>query len=379
MDSWSWLLRVLTCTDGTTDGKQPNGQTPSPVDIVDAADVKQVERQSSRPQAPRVRGHRFSKEATIAECAISPRSTLNSEPPHAILRAPQEHAPHVLVLDPGSGEACLALQQVASCHVHLAVGPSFDQPVKRYPPHWRSMAGVKLTEADAEADATADAASTPGSGAASWPGISDLRGVAHPRNLATWASVIYDGDGFLAVNLSATGCDRGTARLEASPTSLPASGFSCLICGSRGGEVTLPALWRLGCRLPAVCINGGCARREAAWTWPPHVPVVLVTGGRDLICNEFHRQEDGDAAYLDRLWQSVPQPNRATTAILHLPSMSHRPNAATLRAVLPSVISYAAAGLAESSKPSAAAFGFPAPAPTCILVTAACPHGEALV
>lgn len=61
-----------------------------------------------------------------------------------------------------------------------------------------------------------------------------------------------------------------------------AAGFDCLVCGSRGGQVTLPALWRLGCRLPCVVLNGGCAREEAAWVWPTGVSVVLLTGGDDF-------------------------------------------------------------------------------------------------
>ena len=58
--------------------------------------------------------------------------------------------------------------------------------------------------------------------------------------------------------------------------------IACLVCGSRGGQVTLPALWRLGCRLPVVVVNGGCCRAEVAWVWPEGVPVVLVTGGHDF-------------------------------------------------------------------------------------------------
>jgi len=44
--------------------------------------------------------------------------------------------------------------------------------------------------------------------------------------------------------------------------------FDCLVCGSRGGQVTLPALWLLGLRMPAVVVNAGCVRAEVAWAWP---------------------------------------------------------------------------------------------------------------
>lgn len=262
-------------------------------------------------------------------------------------------------------------------HVHLAVGPDFDLPVKRYPPHWRKMVGVKLTEAEAADDAAADALSR-NDGRAAWPSISDLRGSAHPRNLATWASTVYDAASNVlrAVDLSATRSDRTSAR-HLPPTPCPASQLHCVVCGSRGGEVTLPALWLLGCRLPAVVINGGCAREAAAWLWPAGVPVVLLTGGQDKINNEDWQRPGGDATYVARLWKAVPEANKPTTALLHMPLMRHRPDVVTLGEVLPPLVRYAASGLAEASKPTSDCLSMLA-AP-CTLVTCAHPEGEVLV
>ena len=66
--------------------------------------------------------------------------------------------------------------------------------------------------------------------------------------------------------------------------------------------MTLPALWLLGCRLPCVVINAGCAREPAGWLWPTGVVVVLVTGGRDKICNEYARWPEERAR---GLWSGI--------------------------------------------------------------------------
>ena len=245
---------------------------------------------TTRAVSKRIRGHRFSKEIDERE-EVEKRAWMEAASPlrvatpmrtfdHFCLEPPPADAPRVLLLDPGSGEACGALLQLQQYHVALAAGPEYDQPVKRYPPHWKSMAGVKLTEAEAAADSHEAAALRKRMQCtASWPSFSDLRGSAYPLNLATWASTIFEADRetFRAVEITSIGCDRTAAR-HLAPTAGPVSAYSCLICGSRAGEVTLPALWLLGCRLPAVVINGGCAREAATWLWPPDVPVVLLTG-----------------------------------------------------------------------------------------------------
>lgn len=336
-----------------------------------------------------MRGHRFSRDNMLMSTPIelnarTRSSALNNRSPPTSPRSsvappviavptgpPPSGAPRVYVLDPGSGETCKALR--ASMHIHLAVGPEYDVQVKRYPPNWRSMVGVKLTQAEAEADAKQVETGV----RSAWPSVHDLCGSAHPRNLATWASTLFDAEAscLRAVDLSATGTDRtGARRVQAS--AMATASFGCIVCGSRGGEVTLPALWLLGCRLPSLVINGGCAREKAAWLWPAGVCVVLLTGGRDKINNEYHGQQGGDEAYIESLWRAIPPPNRPTTAILHLPLMGHRPDAETLHAVLPPLVAYVTAGLAHEAKPTADSLGGVLPS---LLFTADCPDGEWLI
>lgn len=212
-------------------------------------------RRSPRPEHPRVRGHRFSRDRgsgdiedeaeEILSNPHSPRSSKSNPTPSDFdlngLVPPPEGAPSVYLLDPGSGEACPALQWARCAHVHLAVDADFDQPVKRYPPHWKSMAGVKLTEGEANEDAAAHARVLASASRSAWPSTSDLRGPAHPRNLATWASTFYTSGQLSSVDCSATGCTRQEARgSRVARTLRPTADFICLVCGSRGGEVTLP-------------------------------------------------------------------------------------------------------------------------------------------
>lgn len=204
-----------------------------------------------RLEDPPVLGHRFSSSRSSSLCLVV---KANSPPgsPGEIQREfaplasalPPPMAPRVCVLDPGSGESCNALQGMV--HLHLAVSPEYDLQVKRYPPGWKSMTGVKLTEREVEA-----ASKVVSTGVRSaWPSFEDLRGPAHPRNLATWASVIFDAERnqLRSVDLSSTGCDRWAARGIAA-ISRPTSDFECLICGSRGGEVLSDSVARRGCKL----------------------------------------------------------------------------------------------------------------------------------
>ena len=85
---------------------------------------------------------------------------------------------------------------------------------------------------------------------------------------------------------------------------------------------------------------------------------------------------EADLAYRRELWAAVPPASRATTAILHLPRMTHRPDAHTLCEVLPSLISWAASGLSPDLRPSAKSLGGLTP---CTLVTADHPEGEVLI
>ena len=73
----------------------------------------------------------------------------------------------------------------------------------------------------------------------------------------------------------------------------------------------------------------------------------------------------------------MPRESKRTTAILHLPSMRHRPAAATLREVLPCLVAWAASGLAHERRPSVKTLGDNAP--RCLLVTEEHPEGEVVV
>ena len=209
--------------------------------------------------------------------------------------------PPVLVIAPGSGHCGRALRR--SHGLYIAADPLYDIHGRRYPPGWVHMHGVALSEHEAEAS-----------------GI-DVNQIgfarASPRNLATWASCLFDPEArtiaCVDVSLldsikplpldSGNGGGGGSGSGEWAAATVAAAeavsqlqhddavqlvrpvaeaAIACLVCGSRGGQVTLPALWRLGCRLPVVVVNGGCCRAEVAWAWPEGVPVVLVTGGHDF-------------------------------------------------------------------------------------------------
>ena len=307
---------------------------------------------------------------------------------------PSGEPTRVYLLAPGSGESGKALEASRAHSVHLAVGKAYDVAGRRYPPAWATMRGVALDEAKAAAN-----------------GIESIQpgfGSASAQNLATWASKLYDPQarklvGIDLSEISKRGAasssgennhgdgdgDDGEGVLERDAAefmvAVDEASFRCLVCGSRGGQVTLPALWLLGCRLPAVVANGGCCRPEIADLWPSGVPLVLITGGLD----SFNEQRlapglwdaESDAAYRAELWAAVPEANLPTTAILHLPHMGHAFDEPTLRAVLPLAVEYASSDAAGAAPAvdglSLCAAGLPE-GETCIIVTAEKPDGEVL-
>mmetsp|Transcript_290 Transcript_290/g.570 ORF Transcript_290/g.570 Transcript_290/m.570 type:complete len:537 (+) Transcript_290:1-1611(+) len=104
------------------------------------------------------------------------------------------------------------------------------------------------------------------------------------------------------------------------------SSSSCLIFGSRGGQVVLPALWRaFGSSLPpALVINGGCAMSmlpdRGWWHWPDGAISFLLMGGKDYFRGKFSNEQ-----HLRDAMGSVPKCN-STTAILYIDQMSHTPH-----------------------------------------------------
>ena len=129
-----------------------------------------------RPTEPRIRGHRFSGSRTSSYSAPPPaalpqsprdsrESTADDEVP-AAPPVPPPDAPRVLLLDPGSGDACEALQ--GCCRVYLAVDPSYDIQAAALPrpPHSLSTAAPPcLTHAlHTAATDTGDSAVSPAPG-----------------------------------------------------------------------------------------------------------------------------------------------------------------------------------------------------------------------
>ena len=299
---------------------------------------------------------------------------MHASPPKADAAPPASPPPRrVWLLAPGSGQLCGALLRLRH-RVLFAVGSSYDVNGRRYPDAWDSMSGVALHEADAE---------------------ETLK--CHRRNLATLAGAVYDAAAsrIKAVDVSqqlekrapaahdepagrsSAWFDRHLAWEEDQPVeafqawfdATGARGVDCLVCGSRGGQVTLPALWLLGCRLPAIVVNGGCSRPELAWAWPAGVPVVLLVGGRDFFAGDERGDMEG---YLERLWRGVPDESRGSTAIYYCPQMGHTPWGAMLEELLPMLVRYCCSGLAHDARPR---LGFEQ---NCFLATAGCPEGECL-
>lgn len=285
---------------------------------------------------------------------------------------------HIIVLAPGGDAATRALTSTPE-HIYLASDQRYDQRGMRYPAGWASMQGVALV--DHEEHGPDGVPPSPGGQRASG------------KNLATWASVLLDVDAMtlrcadLTRSLRGSGstldellfssssvddnADASAAPLARHTRHHPLTKLDCLVCGSRGGQVTLLALWARGLRLPAVVINGGCARAKVAWMWPAGVPVVLLTCGRDFF-NEHKLKLDGDKVYVHELWASVPPASKAHTAIVHLPLSEHHLADEVLRTLLPACVRYAASGLDASAKPTAQ--GLPIDEPL-LLVTHECPDG----
>jgi len=110
----------------------------------------------------------------------------------------------------------------------------------------------------------------------------------------------------------------------------------CLVLGSRGGQVVLPALWaaRGNNVPPAVVINGGCAREDlpAVPAWPDQAVTFMLIGGKDYFRGQYKLDE-----YLTNTMHNVPR-NNTTTAILLVNDMVHMPQTAMLDSILKHLI-----------------------------------------
>jgi len=111
---------------------------------------------------------------------------------------------------------------------------------------------------------------------------------------------------------------------------------SCLIFGSRGGQIVLPALWKArgGDVPPAVVMNGGCAMKlPEPVHWPSSAVTFLLLGGRDYFRGSFTPVQ-----YIADARSRVPRSN-STTAILLVDEMDHMPQTEMLTAIIHLMIS----------------------------------------
>jgi len=111
---------------------------------------------------------------------------------------------------------------------------------------------------------------------------------------------------------------------------------SCLVVGSRGGQVVLPRLWqKRGSDVPpAVVINGGIAMRlPTDVQWPESAVTFLLLGG-----NDYFKMNFSPLQYLADARSRVP-PNNCTTAILLVNEMSHMPDTRMLMAIMHLMVS----------------------------------------
>jgi len=123
----------------------------------------------------------------------------------------------------------------------------------------------------------------------------------------------------------------------------------CLVLGSRGGQVVLPALWaaRGNSVPPSVVINGGCARDDlpAVPAWPDQAVTFLLIGGKDYFRGQLKIDE-----YLNSTMRNVPRQN-TTTAILLVNDMVHMPQTSMLDSILRHLIMAAVSWKASSVPP----------------------------
>jgi hypothetical protein len=88
-----------------------------------------------------------------------------------------------------------------------------------------------------------------------------------------------------------------------------------LIFGSRGGQVILPKLWKLGFDLPAIVINAGCARSEVR---PPNPGKNLAL----ISCSDDYFETKNPA--LVNGW-IINNKRQDTAKVYVLPGQSHMP------------------------------------------------------
>tara|TARA_Y100000768_G_scaffold379105_1_gene354373 strand:- start:12642 stop:13325 length:684 start_codon:yes stop_codon:yes gene_type:complete len=100
-----------------------------------------------------------------------------------------------------------------------------------------------------------------------------------------------------------------------------------ILCGSRGGQVTLPTLWLHGYTYPSVVINGDIIahyRLIKQFKYPDNLKIVLLVGKKDYFKN-----------YASILKDAPKQPG---VFIVRDPLMEHFPDSTRLYKMLPAMI-----------------------------------------
>ena len=90
-----------------------------------------------------------------------------------------------------------------------------------------------------------------------------------------------------------------------------------IVCGSRGGQVTLPALWRLFDQLdlkcpPCIVMNSGVVNTVVKW--PENKPIILLSFGKDY----FNTKDPNIVLHYAKQQKSFGY-------VIHIPNDSHEP------------------------------------------------------
>ena len=90
-----------------------------------------------------------------------------------------------------------------------------------------------------------------------------------------------------------------------------------IICGSRGGQVTLPALWRLFDSLnikspPCIIFNSGILHSPIKW--PENIPIILLSFGNDNFNTKDYK-----------LVLKSAKNNKSFGYVVYMPNESHGP------------------------------------------------------
>jgi hypothetical protein len=108
--------------------------------------------------------------------------------------------------------------------------------------------------------------------------------------------------------------------------------IDCIVCGSRGGQVVLPTLWKLGIDIPCVITNAGCIDSPCFHAYPIS-RVVFSTFGKDY----FHTKNP-------QISINALQKCAKSSILVHSYFEQHLPNDEYYKNILPLMIEAAING-----------------------------------